>query len=114
MPSEKELSRKRRHQKIISIAQGTKVRPRLVVFRSNTHTYAQLVDDEAGKTLTSVSDLKEKKGTGLEKAKNVGKLIAEKAKELKIETCVFDRNGYKYHGKVKALADAAREGGLKF
>jgi large subunit ribosomal protein L18 len=76
--------------------------------------YAQLIDDAAGKTLASANDLKIKKGTKTERAAEVGKLVAEAAKKAKVETCVFDRNGYKYHGRVKALAEAAREGGLKF
>lgn len=114
MTSKKEIARKRRHQKIKKVAQGTTERPRLVVFRSNLHTYAQLVDDSTGKTIASASDMKEKKGKGIEKAKNVGLEIAKKAKEAKVETCVFDRNGYMYHGKVKAIAEGAREGGLKF
>ena len=114
MPSKKEITRKRRHRKIKKVAQGSSERPRLVVFRSNTSTYAQLIDDSNGKTVTAASDMKEKKGSGLEKAKNVGLEIAKKAKEAKVEACVFDRNGYKYHGKVKAVAEGAREGGLKF
>lgn len=114
MSSKKELARKRRHQKIKKIAQGTSDRPRLVVFRSNLHTYAQLIDDSASKTIASASDMKDSKNKGIEKAKNVGLEIAKKAKEAKIETCVFDRNGYMYHGKVKAIAEGAREGGLKF
>lgn len=93
---------------------GSEVKPRLVVFRSLGHTYGQLVDDESGKTLVSASDMKTKKGTKTEKAMAVGKEIAEKAKSKGIETCVFDRNGFKYHGRVKALAEGAREGGLKF
>jgi len=114
MPSLKEITRKRRHQKISKKVRGTAKRPRLVVFRGNANTYIQLIDDEAGKTLASASDIKDKKSTNIDGAKKIGTEIAKKAKELKIETCVFDRNGYKYHGKVKALADAAREGGLKF
>ena len=114
MPSQKEITRKRRHNKIKKVAQGSTQRPRLVVFRSNTFTYAQLIDDSNGKTIAAASDMKEKKGSGDEKAKNIGVEIAKKAKEAKVETCVFDRNGYKYHGKVKAVAEGAREGGLKF
>ena len=93
---------------------GTQSRPRLVVFRSNTHTTAQPIDDVTGVTLASAHDLKEKKGSKTERAQKVGQEIAKNAKSHKIETCVFDRNGYKFHGRVKALADAAREGGLKF
>ena len=96
---------------------GTPERPRLSVFRSNTGMYAQIIDDEAGRTLVSASSLKDKKANGMakiEQAKLVGQAIAEKAKAAGIEKVVFDRNGYLYHGRVKALADAAREGGLNF
>ena len=109
----KDILRKRRHNKIRAKLSGTAARPRLVVFRSLRTTYAHLIDDEAGKTLITVSDLK-KTGKKLENAKAVGEEIAKKALELKVKECVFDRNGYKYHGRVKALADGAREGGLKF
>jgi large subunit ribosomal protein L18 len=113
MPSKKEIARLRRRQKAKKIAQGTTKRPRLVVFRSNMFAYAQLIDDSTGKTIAAASDMKAK-GKGVEKAKNVGLEIAKKAKDAKVETCVFDRNGYMYHGKVKAIAEGAREGGLKF
>lgn len=94
---------------------GTASRPRLCVYRSNSNIYAQLIDDESGTTLAAVSDLKmKKKGTKSEMAKKVGEEIASKAKAIKIETVVFDRAGFAYHGRVKALAEAAREGGLKF
>ncbi len=99
---------------------GTASRPRLSVFRSNKHIYAQLIDDEAGRTLVAASThSKELAGQleGLnktEQAKLVGKLLAEKAVKADIKSVVFDRNGYKYHGRVKALADGAREGGLNF
>ncbi len=93
----------------------TAARPRLCVFRSNTNIYAQLIDDETGKTLAAASDLKiKKKGTKSEAAKKVGEEIASKAIALKIEAVVFDRAGFSYHGRVKALAEGAREGGLKF
>lgn len=115
MSNRKELQRRRRHARIRSKIAGNAKKPRLVVFRSLTHTYAQLVNDEKHKVLASSSDLKLKvKGSKLEKAKAVGAEIAKKALENKIETCVFDRNGYKFHGRVKALADSAREAGLKF
>ena len=97
--------------------QGSSVRPRLSVFRSNTAIYAQIIDDERGVTLASASSLElgaKKQNTNLEDAQQVGKKIAEKAQEAGISLVVFDRNGYLYHGKVKALADGAREGGLKF
>lgn len=96
---------------------GTAGRPRLTVFRSNTEIYAQVIDDEQGRTLVSAGSLKEKSATsapGVEQAKLVGKMIGEKAKAAGIEKVVFDRNGYLYHGRVKALADAAREAGLNF
>ena len=114
MPSQKVQARHRRHQRSIGKMQGTAERPRLVVYRSNTATYAQLIDDTNGKTLIGVSDIKEKKGKKLERAKKVGTDLAKKAKEAKITSCVFDRNGLKYHGRVKAVADGAREGGLNF
>lgn len=95
---------------------GTRDRPRLTVFRSNKHIYAQLVDDLSGHTLASagsnMDDVSGEKRTDISKA--VGEKLAENAKEAGIETVVFDRNGYRYHGRVKALADGAREGGLKF
>lgn len=116
MSNNKVILRKKRHLKIRKRMLHSKViKPRLVVFRSLTHIYAQIIDDEQGKTLVSHSDIKVKKsGTKTEMAKIVGKEIAEKAKEQKIELVAFDRNGYKYHGRVKALAESAREAGLKF
>jgi large subunit ribosomal protein L18 len=98
--------------------QGTAEKPRLSVFRSNKQIYAQLVDDLSGNTLASASSqvkgIVEKKANKTEKAKLVGALIAERAKEAGIENVVFDRNGYLYHGRIKALAEGARENGLKF
>lgn len=114
MPTTKEILRKRRGNRVRAKISGTAERPRLVVFRSLTANYAQLIDDVAGKVLVGVSDLKSKKGTKTEKAKEIGMEIAKKAQELKITEVVFDRNGYKFHGRVKALAEGAREGGLKF
>lgn len=106
---------KNRVRKIVT---GGPERPRLAVFRSNKEIYAQLIDDLAGKTLAAASSLEkeiaDQKVTKSEQAKLVGSLIAKKAKECKIETVVFDRGGYLYHGRVKSLAEAAREGGLKF
>lgn len=97
---------------------GTGEKPRLSVFRSNTEIYVQLIDDESGKTLVSASsrdkDLKAQQVTKLEKSKMVGAAIARKASDLGISKVVFDRSGYLYHGRVKALADGAREGGLQF
>jgi large subunit ribosomal protein L18 len=117
----KKQKRARRRKHIRQIVQGTSNRPRMVVFRSNKHIYAQLVDDLTHQTITGTStlcvDIRDeiKKGPSkLEKAKIVGKHIAHLAKQKNIETVVFDRAGYLYHGRVKALADGAREGGLKF
>ena len=98
---------------------GTTERPRLAVFRSQAHIYAQVIDDDAGKTLCAAStldkDFKEKgKGANVAAAKAIGQLIASRAKEKGIEAVVFDRGGFQYHGRIKALADAAREAGLKF
>ena len=105
--------------RIRKIVYGTKDRPRLTVFRSNKQIYVQFIDDAEGKTLLSVSsrtkEIAEKSGINkTEQAKLVGKLAAEKSKESGISSVVFDRNGYLYHGRIKALAEAAREGGLKF
>ena len=98
--------------------QGTSSKPRLNVFRSNSHIYAQVIDDEKGITLVSASsidkELKLEKGSNIEAAKQVGALVAKRALEKKIENVVFDRGGYIFHGRVKALADAARAAGLKF
>lgn len=104
--------------RIRNIVSGTAARPRLAVFRSNKEIYAQLIDDLAGVTLAAASSREKEiaalKGTKTEIAAKVGMAIAEKAKAKGIETCAFDRGGNLYHGRVKALADAAREGGLKF
>ena len=112
--SSKTLKRKRRHARVRSKVSGTMERPRLSVFRSNTAIYAQIINDVTATTLVSANDLGMKKGTAVERALEVGKLIAQKAKEQKITTVVFDRGGFLYAGRVKALADAAREGGLTF
>ncbi len=105
----------KRHRKIRRTLSGTDVTPRLCVFRSNQAIYAQLIDDVKGVTIASSSSLELKlKKNNLEAAAAVGKDIAEKAKKAKIKTVVFDRGGYLYHGRVKALADAARENGLEF
>ena len=105
----------KRHRKIRRTLSGTDVTPRLCVFRSNQAIYAQLIDDVKGVTIASSSSLELKlKNNNLEAAAAVGKDIAEKAKKAKINTVVFDRGGYLYHGRVKALADAARENGLEF
>jgi large subunit ribosomal protein L18 len=109
-------ARQRRHRRVRGKIFGSADRPRLVVFRSNRGIEAQLVDDLEGKTLAAASwlNLKSFKGSKTEQAAEVGKLLAQKAKQAGVETAVFDRGGYLYHGRVKALADAAREGGLKF
>ena len=119
MKMTKELARKRRKMRIRKKISGTAARPRLVIFRSNLHIYAQLVDDLAGATLASASTQELAKAgeavkANKEGAVQVGKQIAAKAKEKNIESVVFDRNGYIYHGRIKALADSARESGLKF
>lgn len=105
--------RVRRHLRVRKKVTGTAARPRLVVFRSLKHIYAQLVDDSTNRTLATVSD-QAFSGKKAEKSLEVGKLIAEKAKSVGISTVVFDRGGYQYHGRVKAVADGAREGGLEF
>jgi large subunit ribosomal protein L18 len=108
--------RARRHKRVRKLVSGTAERPRLVVFRSNRGIAAQLVDDTAGKTLAAAGwlDARDAKGSKTEQAAEVGKLLAQKAKQAGVKTAVFDRGGYLYHGRVKALADAAREGGLEF
>lgn len=125
--------RKLRHKRARARVHGTKNRPRLSVFRSNKHIYAQLIDDEKGETLVSASDLEipdkkikvsqkkfkekfrpPKQASKTFAAYKVGKILAQKAKKKKISKVVFDRSGYKYHGRVKALAEGAREGGLEF
>lgn len=112
---QKQVNRLRRKARVRSQISGTQKRPRLSIYRSTSHIIAQLIDDEAGKTLAYVSDLKiSDKLTKTELAKKVGLEIAKVAKTLKIEEIVFDRGWFAYHGRVKALADAAREWGLKF
>ena len=103
-----------RHNRLRHKVTGTALRPRLAVYRSNKSVYAQLIDDQAGKTLAAADSRKETKGTGVEKATLVGAAIAKAAKSAKIETVVFDRGGFQYIGIVKAVAEGAREGGLKF
>ena len=110
-------ARARRHKRVRGKVYGTAERPRLVVFRSNSGIEAQLVNDADGKTLAAASWLQLKKsfkGNKTRQAAEVGKLLAENAKKASVENVVFDRGGYLYHGRVKALADAAREGGLGF
>ncbi len=116
----KEAIRTRIHRRIRKKISGTTARPRLAVFRSQSHIYAQVIDDGSGQTVCSASSLDEtlkkdtKRGANVAAAKAVGSLIATRAKEKGIEAVVFDRGGFQYHGRIKALADAAREGGLKF
>jgi large subunit ribosomal protein L18 len=117
MALSKEGRRKRIKMRIRKVVNGTDNRPRLCVFRSNTEIYAQLVDDHSGKTIAAASSRDkgfDKKGNKSEIAKSVGKTIAEKAAAKGINTVVFDRGGYLFHGRVKSLADGAREGGLNF
>jgi len=113
---EKEEKRHKRHKKIRAKIFGTALVPRLSVFKSEKHIYAQLINDEKAETMAAADDSEFKKNREkkIDKAKKVGKLIADLAKNLKIEKVVFDRGGYKYHGRIKALADGAREAGLKF
>ncbi len=119
----KQEKRYRRHKRVRAKIFGTNQVPRLCVFRSNRHIYGQLIDDDKGKTIVSAND-RELKKTKLKSKKSgdkkvnpafeVGKLLAEKAKEKKISRVCFDRGGYKYHGQIKAIAEGAREGGLQF
>ena len=115
--TDRKMERARRHLRVRRKISGTAERPRLCVYRSNTNLYVQVIDDVAGNTLVSAStldkDVKTKKANK-EAAKELGTLIAKKALDKKIDTVVFDRSGYIYHGVVKELAEAAREGGLKF
>ncbi len=117
---EKKFARIRRRKHILKKIRGTKERPRFVVYRSNKHIYAQLVDDENRRTISTASSLSKDiaaqlKGVSkMEQAKEVGKLVAKLAVKKKVKSVVFDRAGYLYHGRVKALAEGAREGGLDF
>ena len=118
--SDKNVSRLKRHLRVRKKIQGTTLRPRLNIFRSSKHMYAQIVDDTKGITITAASTLDKElskalsNGGNVDSARQVGTLIAKRAKELGIEKVVFDRGGYLYHGRVQALADAAREAGLEF
>ena len=115
--TDRKMERTRRHLRVRTKVSGTSERPRLCVYRSNANLYVQVIDDVAGKTLVSASTLDKEiktKHSNKEAAKEVGALIAKRAIEKNIEAVVFDRGGYIYHGVVKELADAAREGGLKF
>ena len=114
----KVIRRQKLRWRIRTRVQGTAQKPRLSVFRSNKDIYVQLIDDNNGTTLAAASsrdkDIAAVKGTKVAQSASVGKAIAQKAKALGIESCVFDRGGYLYHGRVKSVADGAREGGLKF
>jgi large subunit ribosomal protein L18 len=112
-PQTREEQRKRRHRRVRARVIGTPERPRLVVYRSLKHIYAQLVDDSVQRTLLTVTD-QALTGKKSERSVAVGKLVAEKAKAAGITRVVFDRAGYQFHGRVKAVADGAREGGLEF
>jgi large subunit ribosomal protein L18 len=116
----RDAHRRRVHRRVRQTVTGTPERPRLAVYRSLKHIYAQIVDDRSGRTLVSASSLDKqarqqmKGGGNIAAAKAIGKLVAERAKAAGIQQVVFDRGGYKYHGRVEALANAAREAGLKF
>jgi large subunit ribosomal protein L18 len=111
-------ARRKRHDRIRLTMVGTAGRPRLAVFRSLNHIYAQVIDDATGRTLVAAStvekELRSSKSTKTEEAASIGKLVAERAKAAGIERVVFDRAGYRYHGRIKSLADAARDAGLDF
>ena len=120
MAQSKDKSRKRRHVRLRKKVQGTSAKPRLSVFKSLSNIYAQIIDDAAGRTLAAASTLDKElrtqlaKGTDKAAAEAVGKALAERAVKAGVKDVVFDRGGYLYHGRVKALADGAREGGLNF
>ncbi len=110
-------ARRRRHLRVRKQVRGTAARPRLAVYRSNRYIYAQVIDDDAGTTIVAASSREQAladKGLTVDTAKEVGTLLAARAVDAGVSAVVFDRGGYPYHGRVKALADAAREGGLKF
>ncbi|MCD8089968.1 MAG: 50S ribosomal protein L18 [Clostridiales bacterium] len=117
---DRKVARAKRHYRIRNKISGTAAAPRLAVFRSNMHIYAQVIDDTAGNTIVAASTMEKdiksslSKTNDVEAAKAVGTAVAKKALEKGIDTVVFDRGGFVYHGKIKALADAAREAGLKF
>jgi large subunit ribosomal protein L18 len=112
---DRKVNRSKRHRRVRVHVMGTSQRPRLAVFRSLNHLYAQLIDDGASRTIASASTVELKaKGNGMAQAQEVGKAIAAKAKAAGLNSVVFDRGGFLYHGRIKALADAAREAGLEF
>lgn len=114
----KRQNRSRRHERVKAVIKGTSERPRVSVFKSNKHVFVQFIDDKSGKTILSSKVISGKKskmrGTKTDKAGKVGEMLAEKAKEAGIKEVVFDRGGFKYHGRVKAVSDGLRKGGLKF
>ena len=112
--STKEQGRFRRHRRVRKKIVGTAERPRLAVYRSNRHIYAQVIDDVAGRTVASASSLGNGSGDPKERAKEVGKKVAAAAKDAGVSTVTFDRGGFMYHGRVQAVAEGAREGGLEF
>jgi large subunit ribosomal protein L18 len=113
--TDRKINRLKRHKRVRVHVTGTKERPRLAVFKSLNHVYAQLIDDAASHTLASASTVELKgKGNGMDEAAKVGTAIAAKAKAAGVSSVVFDRGGFLYHGRIKALADAAREAGLEF
>lgn len=117
MALSKSQSRQRRHRRVRKSVVGTTSRPRLAVYRSNRYIYAQVIDDQAGRTVAAASSQEaplRSKTLSADTAGEVGKLVAERAKEAGVSAVVFDRGGFKYHGRIKALADAAREAGLEF
>lgn len=111
-------ARKRRHERVRKVVAGTLPRPRLAVYRSSAHIYAQVIDDTQGRTIVAASDiekeLKQEQGKKSDRAAAVGSAVAKKALDAGVTAVVFDRGGYRYHGRVKALAEAARKGGLEF
>ena len=114
----KRLNKQRRHKRVRATIKGTSERPRVSVFKSNKHVFVQFIDDEAGKTVLSSKVVANKKskirGTKTDKATKIGEMLAEKAKEAGIKEVVFDRGGFEYHGRIKAVADGLRKGGIKF
>lgn len=114
----KKIARKSRHNRVRAVVEGTSARPRLAVYRSNKHISAQIIDDEKQITLVSASTFengsKFENGSNIEAAQKVGEMVAKRAQEAGVTTVVFDRGGFLFHGRVKALAEAAREAGLKF
>lgn len=114
----KKIARKARHNRVRAVVEGTSVRPRLAVYRSNKHISAQIIDDEKQITLVSASTFengnKFENGSNIDAAKKIGEIVATRALKAGITTVVFDRGGFLFHGRVKALAEAAREAGLKF